>query len=290
MRIHDLYRKVTQSIIKEMELGVIPWTKPWKNVASNGSILPHNAATDRPYSGINIPILWGAAIEAGYSEHRWMTYKQALGSGAQVRGGEHGTIVVFTKKLRVGEEDQEKRISMLRTFTVFNVAQIDGLAAKEPVILTEPQRLEKVERFVEATTAVIKPGGNQPMYVPSLDYILMPQAGQFRDTEHFYATELHELTHWTGHEKRLKRDLKNRFGTKAYAAEELVAELGSAFLCAHLGITGELRHAGYVADWISLLKDDPKAIFAAASKASQAADFLRQFSEDTSAEETELAA
>jgi antirestriction protein ArdC len=249
--------------------------------------MPHNAATNRPYSGINIPILWGAALGGGYDCHLWMTYKQALAGGAQVRGGEHGTIVVFTKKLKVGDEDEERLVSMLRTYTVFNVAQIDGLTETEPVILTEVERINAVEAFVKATDADIKTGGNQPMYVPSLDYIVMPPAGAFRTVEHFYATELHELAHWTAAEKRLNRDLKNRFGTKAYAAEELVAELTAAFLCAHLGIQGELRHAGYIADWIRLLKEDDRAIFTAASKASQAADFLRAFSEDTSAEENE---
>jgi antirestriction protein ArdC len=126
------------------------------------------------------------------------------------------------------------------------------------------------------------------MYVPSLDTIVMPPAEAFRTVEHFYATELHELGHWTAHEKRLNRDLKNRFGSKAYAAEELVAELTAAFLCAHLGIQGELRHAGYIADWISLLKEDDRALFTAASKASQAAEFLRAFSEEISAENGEL--
>jgi antirestriction protein ArdC len=251
--------------------------------------MPHNAATNRPYSGINIPILWGAAVGGGYDRHLWMTYKQALAAGAQVRGSEHGTIVVFTKKLRVGEEDEERLVSMLRTYTVFNVAQIDGLAEMKPVILTDVERINGVEAFVKATDAEIKTGGNQPMYVPSRDYIVMPPAGTFRTVEHFYATELHEIGHWTAAEKRLNRDLKNRFGTKAYAAEELVAELTAAFLCAHLGIQGELRHAGYIADWIGLLKEDDRAIFTAASKASQAADYLRQFSETAPAEESELA-
>jgi antirestriction protein ArdC len=157
-----------------------------------------------------------------------------------------------------------------------------------PVILTEVERINAVEAFVKATDAEIKTGGNQPMYVPSLDYIVMPPAGAFRTVEHFYATELSR--NWSLDGGRLNRDLKNRFGTKAYAAEELVAELTAAFLCAHLGIQGELRHAGYIADWIRLLKEDDRAIFTAASKASQAAEFLRAFSEDTSAEENEQAA
>ena len=287
MKLANLYAQVTSKIVAELENGAVPWTKPWRNTAQVGSVMPHNAATNRPYSGINIPILWGAALGGGYDRHLWMTYKQATTAGAQVRGGEHGTIVVFTKKLKVGDNEEDRLVSMLRTYTVFNVAQIDSLPDKEPVILSEVERIHAVEAFVKATDAEIKTGGNQPMYVPSLDYIVMPPAGAFRTVEHFYATELHELGHWTAHEKRLNRDLKNRFGTKAYAAEELVAELTAAFLCAHLHIQGELRHAGYIADWIRLLKEDDRAVFTAASKASQAAEFLRAFSEDTSAEENE---
>jgi antirestriction protein ArdC len=289
LKVANLYAQVTSTIVAELERGAILWTRPWRNTAPVGSVLPHNAATNRPYSGINIPILWGAAFTGGYDRHLWMTYRQAVAAGAQVRGGEHGTTVVFTKKLRVGDEDEMHLDSMLRTYTVFNVAQIDGLAQKEPEILTDLERINGVEAFVAASDAEIRTGGNQPMYVPSLDCIVMPPASAFRTVEHFYATELHELGHWTAHEMRLNRDLKNRFGTKAYAAEELVAELTAAFLCAHLGIKGELRHAGYIADWIRLLKEDDRAIFTAASKASQAADFLRAFSEETSAEENESA-
>ena len=170
---------------------------------------------------------------------------------------------------------------MLRTYSVFNVAQIDGLAQPTEATgqLPEPDRMAQVEAFVVATKADIRTGGNQPMYVPSQDFIAMPLLGAFRDANNYYATLLHECGHWSGAERRLNRDLKNRFGTKAYAAEELIAELTAAFLCAHLGIEGELRHAGYVADWITLLKEDDRAIFTAASKASQAADFLRAFSE-----------
>jgi antirestriction protein ArdC len=290
LKLANLYAQVTNTIIAKLESGAITWTRPWRNTTPVGSVMPHNAATNRPYSGINISILWGAALTSGYDRHHWMTYKQALSAGAQVRGGEHGTTVVFTKKLTVGDDEDERLVSMLRTYTVFNVAQIDGLPTKEPVILTEVERIQGVEAFVASTDAEIKSCGNQPMYVPSLDYIVMPPAGAFRTIEHFYATLLHELGHWVGAEKRLNRDLKNRFGTKAYAAEELVAELTAAFLCAHLGIQGELRHAGYIADWIRLLKEDDRAVFTAASKANQAADFLRAFSEDTSAEENEPAA
>ena len=288
MKLANLYEQVTTKIIAELETGAVPWTRPWR-YQRTGSIMPQNFATGRPYSGVNIPILWGEAIAKGYDRHQWLTFKQAQELKATVRKGEHGTVVVFTKKLRVGEEDETKLVSMLRTYSVFNVAQVDGFTEDlaTPEALPELDRMAAVDAFVGATKAEIRTGGNQPMYVPSQDFIAMPALGQFRDANNFYATLLHECGHWSGAEKRLNRDLKNRFGTRAYAAEELIAELTAAFLCAHLGIEGELRHAGYIADWIQLLKEDDRAIFTAASKASQAADFLRAFSEGEVHAETE---
>lgn len=170
---------------------------------------------------------------------------------------------------------------MLRTYTVFNIAQVNGLpeATESAAEMPEHERLAAVETFVAATSADVRIGGNQPMYVSSTDFIAMPALGQFRDANSYYATLLHECGHWTGAGHRLDRQLGNRFGTKAYAAEELIAEFAAAFLCAYLDITGELRHAGYIGDWISLLKEDDRAIFTAASKASEAADYLRAFSE-----------
>ena len=169
---------------------------------------------------------------------------------------------------------------MLKTYHVFNVEQIDGLPdIPTPASTVAP--IEAAERFIAATKADIRIGGSKACYVPSLDFVAMPPKEAFAEASSFYATNLHELGHWTGNAKRLNRDLKNRLGTKAYAAEELIAELTAAFLCAHLDIKGELRHAGYVQDWISLLREDKRAIFTAASKASQAADHLRSYSEIT---------
>jgi antirestriction protein ArdC len=204
-----------------------------------------------------------------------MTFKQALEKKAAVRKGEKGTHVVFTKRITVGEEDEEKQIAMLKTFVVFNVAQIDGLTLSETV----PESVPEIIPFVSATNARIEHGGDRAFYASSKDFIGMPPPSAFRSEQQYQATLLHECCHWTGHESRLDRQLGNRFGTRAYAAEELIAELGAAFLCAHLGIQGDLRHAGYIESWIELLKDDDRAIFTAASKASQAADYLRSFSE-----------
>jgi antirestriction protein ArdC len=286
MKIADLYAKVTSDIIRDLEAGVAPWVRPWKNAKATG-IMPHNGATNRPYNGVNVLLLWSERQEKGYTTSNWMTYKQAIQAGGQVRGGEKSTTVVFTKKLRVKDQEteEEKTVGMLRTYAVFNEDQIDGLTPKDPEILAPEARVEAVDAFLAATGSQVRLGGNQPMYVPSLDFMALPHMQQFRSPEHFYATSLHEHCHWTGAKDRLNRDLSKRFGTKAYAAEELIAELGAAFLCAHLNIQGELRHADYIGTWIGLLKEDDRAIFTAASKASQAVDFLRAFSEPQELEE-----
>jgi antirestriction protein ArdC len=287
MKIASLYEQVTNAIIADLEKGAPTWVQPWKTTRRTSlGFLPANLATRRTYSGINIPILWRAASEAGYADHAWMTFKQALALEAYVRKGEKGTLIVFTKKLEVREDDEERQISMLRSYAVFNVAQIDGL----PAHVAQPEEAappldDDVQHFVDATHADIRHGGSRACFVPSLDFIQLPPRSAFVSIESFRATQLHELGHWSGHETRLNRDLKNRFGTQAYAAEELIAELTSAFLCAHLRIAGELRHASYIDSWIALLKQDNRAIFTAASKASQAADFLRSFTADIKQEE-----
>ena len=286
-----IYQEVTEAIITELEKGAAPWVKPWKNGSKpKGGIMPANAVTGRSYSGINVPILWMAAEAKGYEQHRWMTFKQSLSAGGAVRKGEKGTTVVFTKKITVEEEsddnDNDKKsrdVAMLKTFTVFNVAQIDSLD-EQPVLPAEPEiepypHLQQVGKFIAATGADIRYGGDRACYVPSRDLICMPPLSAFRSPEQFRATELHELAHWSGASQRLDRDLSGRFGSQSYAAEELVAELTTAFLCAHLGVIGELRHAGYIDSWLTLLRGDRRAIFTAASKASQAADYLRAFSE-----------
>lgn len=275
-----MYESVTRAIIDEMERGVVPWVRPWKtDRRSVGSVMPANAVTGRSYSGINIPILWASADARGYPTHAWMTFKQASEKGAHVRKGEHGTHVVFTKRFKADDDETERTRSMLREYVVFNVAQIDGFAVEEKPLPPEPERLARVEAFVQATCADIRYGGDKACFVPSRDFVTMPPAAVFTSIESFYATELHELGHWSGGKTRLNRDLSGRFGTRAYAAEELVAEFTSAFLCAHLGVTGELRHADYIANWLELLRQDSRAIFTAAAKASAAANYLRAFSE-----------
>ena len=282
MKVSQLYDTVTASIIKELETGAAPWTKPWRTQrGSIDSVMPHNFSTGRAYSGINIPILWGAVAEKGYERHLWLTFRQAAYLGATVRKGEKSTHVVFTKKLMVKdrETEEEKKVDMLRDFSVFNVEQCDNLP--EPPLRAPVQYTvdEGAECFIDKVDADIRPGGDRACFMPAPDFVTIPPITAFKQASSYYATLLHELGHWTGAKPRLDRNLSGRFGTKAYAAEELIAELTAAFLCAHLGIVGELRHAGYIQNWIQLLKEDNRAIFTAASKASQAAEYLRAFSE-----------
>jgi antirestriction protein ArdC len=284
----DIYTRVTTRILAELEKGVRPWIKPWSVEHAAGRItrpLRHNGI---PYRGVNVLLLWGEALEKGYATPRWMTYKQSQELGAQVRKGEHGSLVVFADRFTKTEtndqgESVEHAIPFMKGYTVFNVEQIEGLPAHfyarpvNPLPLSE--RIEHADRFVTATGASIHHGGNQAYYAPARDIIQLPPFEAFKDKESYYSTALHELTHWTRHETRLARDLgRHRFGDAGYAREELVAELGSAFLCADLGITPDIRedHAAYLGHWLKILQNDTRAIFSAVAHAQRAADFLQQ--------------
>ena len=283
----DLYQHVTNSILEDLERGVRPWLKPWSVSHVGGSILPrrHNGI---PYQGVNVLLLWSEAMARGYTATTWMTYRrQALELDGYVRKGEAGTLVVFADRITRKEdgdngESVERSIPYLKSYTVFNVEQIDGLP---PQYLAQPSaptpvetRHAQAEDFIAATRAVVRFGGDRAFYAPAFDVIQLPPLPAFRDTESYYSTALHELTHWTGHPFRCARKLNgHRFGSESYAFEELVAELGSAFLCAELGIMPEVRddHAAYLASWLAVLKHDKRAIFRAASQAQRAADHLR---------------
>jgi antirestriction protein ArdC len=226
------------------------------------------------------------AQQAGYRTPRYLTFKQARDVGGNVRRGEHGTKVYFVKQLQVHEqgaedEDAIRLVPMLREYTVFNVDQCEGLPetvyARPPARVRNPDcRDQLADEFLRCTGADVREGHGEALYVPSRDFISLPGFEAFRGADHFYCTAFHELGHWTGHHSRLGRDLKHRFGSWEYAAEELIAELSAAFLCAEFGFDGDLRHAGYVANWIELLRSDKRAFFTAASKASQAVDYLRR--------------
>ena len=288
MHINQLCEEVTRRIISETEAGAVPWRNPWKAQPGNHTgVMPQNSASGERFTA-STSRCSGTPPQRRDTPPAWLTYKRAEALNAQVRKGERSITVVFTKRITVKDRDteDEKAISMLKTFPVFNVSQVEGLP-DTPVIADVPaeERHETLDAFIAATKADIRHGGDMACYLPSLDFINMPPRGAFKSPEHYYATGLHELAHWTGAKTRLDRDLTGRFRTRSYAAEELVAEMGAAFLCAHLNIAGELRHAGYIQNWLELLKEDNRAIFTAASRASQAADYLRSFSEPTEEEE-----
>lgn len=276
----DLYQEVTNRIIEALRNGVVPWRRPWQIAAADAA--PRNAITRRPYNGVNVFLLWMTAGARGYESNEWMTYNQAKKAGGQVRKGERGTTVYFWKTISIEEEDEDtgevtrKRIPLMREFTVFNRAQVDGLPAPKdaPVPLSEPERNARADEFIAATGAVIRHGGSRAGYSPERDDIVMPPRASFKDAAGYYSTALHELAHWTGHPTRMARDLSGTYGSAAYAFEELVAEMGAAFLCADLEIDGDLQHPEYIANWIRVLEDDSHAITRAASQARQAAEFL----------------
>ena len=270
MQIKDLYRSVTDAIVAELEAGAVPWVRPWKGT----NLMPTNAVTKKRYNGINIPILWYIAGKRGYEHHLWCTYRQALEIGAQVRKGAQAAHIVYTSTYTKVVDDEAATTRFLKSYSVFNVAQLDGYPMPEPPTATQIERNAHADQVISATGAVIHYGGNDACYIPSQDVIKIPKPDAFPTAAPFYATCFHELGHWSAARNRLDRDLSGRFGTKSYAAEELVAELCSAFLCASIGIQGELRHAGYIDNWIQLLKDDDRAIFTASSNASRAADYI----------------
>lgn len=269
----DVYSHITDQIIAALEAGTVPWIRPWS--CGEASAMPHNAATERPYSGINVLLCW----MAGYSSNAWLTYKQAQAMGGTVKKGEKGTALVFFKQLTVADKsnpDKTVNVPMLRQFTVFNAEQCEMPASDEPepAEIAEPLSLA-ITDIACKKSAIVEHGGDRACYIPSADVVKMPHQHQFLTTDHYSATLAHELTHWTGSKKRLDRDLAGRFGSASYAAEELIAEMGAAFLCASLKIKNEtLQHADYIASWIDVLKNDKKAIFTASSYARKAHEFL----------------
>lgn len=280
----DIYEKVTQMVVELLDRGVKPWSQPWS--AGAGAIRPlrHN---HQGYRGINVLILWVRAQEAGYSSGYWMTYRQALELGGQVRKGEHSTQVVYYGSMvkedpdASQDEDGRKRVRFLRTFNVFNADQIDRLPAPFYAKPEQPgkviDRIPELEAFAKATGADIREGGGRAFYRIDQDYIQMPDFQAFKDAEVYYATRAHELVHWTRHPSRLERDMgRKQWGDEGYGAEELVAELGAAFLGAELGLRpGHIEdHASYIGSWLKVLRNDRRFIFIAAAKAQEAVDFL----------------
>lgn len=278
-----IYDTVTNKIIEAIEAGVMPWVKPWSHPKCG---LPRNAITGREYSGINTLIL----SMSSYQQNTWLTYNQAREAGGQVRKGEHGAQVVFYKSLTVKDKEgatstgeiKEKSIPMLRIFTVFNTEQIDNLPLKltAPAGETSSAPLsagdinDLAESLISNTKADITYNGNRACYIPSQDKIILPPQYSYKEKAAYYSTALHELTHWTGHKDRLARNFEGRYGDASYAFEELIAEIGSAFLCASCKVDGILQHAEYIASWLKVLRSDNKAIFAASAAARRAAVYV----------------
>lgn len=283
---YDLHQQITDRILQAIEAGAGEFRMPWHS--STGHRLPRNVASNKPYRGINILALWSAQLERGYQSHLWGTYHQWHCIGAQVRRGEKSSLIVFYREVVRTErndagEPEEKRSLVARASLVFNADQVEGYPpSDDSERIDRTEQLAAVDALIAATGAAIDTGGTQAYFSPEKDVIFMPARDRFTGTdtrtatESYYSVLFHELTHWTAAEHRLNRNLKNRFGSEAYAMEELIAELGAAFLCARTGIASEPRadHAAYLAEWLTVLKSDKKAIFTAASKASQAVDYL----------------
>lgn len=291
----DLYQSVTDKIIAALEAGTAPWVCPWST--GHGSAMPANLATSRPYRGVNVLLLNLQQMAHGYALNRWLTFQQAKALGASVRKGEHGTQIVFFKLMERDEAANDpgarKVIPLLRSFVVFNAAQVEGL----PEALTAiPAPLEgwtpisAAEALLVRSGAAIRHGGDRAFYSPADDLICMPPKEAFLDASSYYATALHELVHSTGHPTRCNRELRSRQHIEAYAFEELVAEMGAAFLSSHCGLPGELQHASYIASWLEALRNDKRLIFTAASLAQKAADFLLPAPETTAVEAVEVTA
>ncbi len=285
----DWYQEITSRIITALEAGPEEWAKPWRGIATNG--FPRNGSSGRRYNGLNV---WLLAL-AGYDDARWYTFNQAKDLGASVRKGEHGTKIFFWQFLKgwidVVTGDRVKDPSpadiasgkvkhtttpLLKVFTVFNAQQIEGLAAPVFPAVNAASGYERAAIMVELLGLQVDhvAGTETACYRPSNDRIHMPLPGQFNTVEDYWATLLHEVIHWTAHSARLDRDLGARFGSDSVAMEEMVAEIGSAFLCADLGIEGNLRHEGYIAHWLRVLRGDKYAVFKASSLAQKAVEFI----------------
>jgi antirestriction protein ArdC len=275
----DAYDSITSRVIEMMETHGAKWTQPW--VSSGLATAPVSVTTGDAYRGINRLLL---GFE-GRADTRWGTYKAWAAKGAQVRNGEKGTQILFFKPLQVTDKQsgEEKKIRLAKVYTVFSAEQVEGAPELPQVEPASPVELiDHAEHFLQTTGASISLGGDQACYSPLTDRISCPHPHQFHSAQGYYSTLLHELVHWTGHKSREARDQSGRFRSSDYAFEELVAELGATFLCADLGIESEPRedHAGYLASWLKVLRDDKRAIVKAAKLAQAAADHLHALQAD----------
>lgn len=281
MNAEDLFEKVTADLIAAIEDGARDWHMPWHRLGATG--LPRSV-DGHAYRGWNALVLAMIAADRGWTSSTWATYNGWKRHGAQVRRGERGTQVVLWKPTERREttddgDEAVHRSLFARAFTVFAAEQVDGAEhhtnAHEDES-TPAQRIESADAYFAAVGADVVHGGDQACYVPALDRIHLPHRPQFDEPSHYYSTATHEHVHWTGHRDRMHRDLSGRFGSHAYGAEELVAELGAAFWCAQFGLEQATRqdHAAYLGDWLALLRTDARALVAACGHAQRAVDFL----------------
>jgi antirestriction protein ArdC len=274
----DPMEEFANRIVTELEKGIKPWVRPWDPEKAGGPQAPFNPVTGKRYHGVNVLIL-GMDLRAFQSgDPRWMTYQQAQEKKWQVRKGEKSTTIFFAKRYEIEDdqaEDSKKTIRVLKHYAVFHASQVDGIPSyKAPTVEEAPwTRPEAADIILQNSGAVIRIGGDKAFYSPATDHIQLAPEHAFRGPPEFAATALHELGHWTGHSSRLNRDMRSRFGSAAYAMEELRAELASAFVASELGIPTDIpQHASYIADWIKPLKQDKREIFRAAADAQKIAD------------------
>lgn len=280
-QVRNLHKEITDRIVARLRNGVVPWRQPWSG--QGFGVMPRNALTQRAYSGANVILLWSRAQESGFQAPLWLTFKQALELGGNVRKGEKGETVIYVSKVIREDDDGVRRaIPFLKAYTVFNVAQCDNLPAK----VLDPNGAQRVanpntrddiaDAFIAATGADYRHGEARAYYQPAGDFVNMPAFETFTNASRYYGVAFHELGHWTGADKRLARTFGKRFGDRSYAVEELVAELTSAFLCGEFGFDNDGADADYIATWIKLLTDHEKVIVAAAAAASRAVEFMRE--------------
>lgn len=284
----DIYARITERIVADLEKGVRPWVQPWSVGNASGRVtrpLRHNG---EPYTGVNVLLLWSEGIARGFSSSTWMTLRQANELDAHVRKGESGATVVYASRFTKTEkdtsgEDIERDIPFLKTYAVFNCDQIEGLPDqfyRDPEPIAEPvQRIAHADRFFDNTGAIVRYGGDKAYYSPVTDDIVLPRPELFKDMASFVAIRSHETLHWTSAPDRLNRDLSRYHKDRNERAfEEMIAEIGSAMICADLGIVPELEprpdHASYIQSWLTVLQDDRKAIFSAAAHAQRAVKYL----------------
>jgi antirestriction protein ArdC len=286
----DLHRRITEQIVEAIEAGAGEYRMPWHAASGSGRALraPHNPVGKYRYRGINILTLWCAQQSQGFRSSQWASYRQWLTAGRQVRQGEIGTPTVlyreqapfseanFEKRPDDGESDTRPRLYLVRSGTVFNADQVDGAEPSAQDRVVEPEPFPVAAALIARSGAVIRPNRTHACYLAAMDEIHLPPRTDFVSEHAYYGVAFHELTHWTGHPRRCARDLTGRFGSDSYAVEELIAELGSAFLSAEVGLSAAPRvdHAQYIDSWLRVLRSDSKAVFLAAGRATEAAAYV----------------